>query len=737
VSAAFESFRDGMLNHMVTSGADPSDVASAKTIFLATHNFLADNQFVSNSAAPGMESLRNIPVLVRTGPNAYGDIQLDALDAFLESCKVPADTKPACAVEVARILTGGCTDASYFVEEGRPAKKTIPMNQIYGPDSIAMLNLDRAKAVESFGEYSDRVTSDSRLAVALTVLRAHKSLIDRVLPRHAAEDPVVIIKIPSPEVYNLEMSQNPSAATRVPANRQPLIELYRNPTAVDTTPQQIIVQKANDTGTPAQLQATGLIYAGQKVNLFDMTLNNNTIGFQAVDWTDLIADGGAVGSVVIQVTQTPTTGNPTIEQYTFPTQYLRQAQFTTQTNVQDSGDRMANLRSKWSLTTGSTVTGGTSSTGAALTSGATSTIFSSWTGVNLLIELTFNANLNIKNGYTDGNGTIAASLQTNLSSVPSAVQTAFGELTFQVVAWSPYLFFSEENMRKTSAAVRMNWKEMEFLIPPGRNFIVDYSLMGQELGADVTNTVSEVINIGNSWRSVNIMNNTLTSVYNRLQYELSNPDIDYYSSVQQDYAAGTLSLPHVQMLSLDVSQAAVMRESERLSDLHNYVTARILALIADGHNKSMYTENFEPGERARYKVITSGPIAEVLFGITNYWNTLDDKVAVAEGSSYSLKLPNGTQLDIVKSNFMFFANKMLIVPVRDAKPDDVTSFGTILDRGTFVGQYTPVSNGAANKRIVANSREILFPTNPNGYIITVTGLNTELAVLTDSAGLME
>ena len=384
-----------------------------------------------------------------------------------------------------------------------------------------------------------------------------------------------------------------------------------------------------------------------------------------------------------------------------------------------------------------TVTGGTSSTGAALTSGATSTIFSSWTGVNLLIELTFNANLNIKNGYTDGNGTIAASLQTNLSSVPSAVQTAFGELTFQVVAWSPYLFFSEENMRKTSAAVRMNWKEMEFLIPPGRNFIVDYSLMGQELGADVTNTVSEVINIGNSWRSVNIMNNTLTSVYNRLQYQLSNPDIDYYSSVQQDYAAGTLSLPHVQMLSLDVSQAAVMRESERLSDLHNYVTARILALIADGHNKSMYTENFEPGERARYKVITSGPIAEVLFGITNYWNTLDDKVAVAEGSSYSLKLPNGTQLDIVKSNFMFFANKMLIVPVRDAKPDDVTSFGTILDRGTFVGQYTPVSNGAANKRIVANSREILFPTNPNGYIITVTGLNTELAVLTDSAGLME
>jgi len=177
-----------------------------------------------------------------------------------------------------------------------------------------------------------------------------------------------------------------------------------------------------------------------------------------------------------------------------------------------------------------------------------------------------------------------------------------------------------------------------------------------------------------------------------------------------------------------------MREAERLSDLHSYVTSRILALIADAHNKSMYTENFEPGERARYKVMTSGPIAEVLFGITQYWNTLDDKAAVAENSYYSIKLPNGTQLDIVKSNFEFFADTMMIIPVRDAKPDDVTSFGTVLDRGTFVGQYTPVSNGAANKRIVANSREILFPTNPLGFLITVSGLNTELAILTDGPG---
>ena len=726
--SSFSAYRKNLLTHLAAT-ASHEDVALVSEIFSKTHNFLATENLTTNNAAPGTESLGTIPQLITGGKVSLENLSVDVLDNFIRSCNVPEDTRASCAVEVARIISGANSSPITFVDKGRGdgSKNYMKMGQIYGSESIAMLNKHSAQAIESFGEYSDRVTSDSRLAVALTVLRSHKSLADRILPRKASEDPVVIIKTPSPEVYNLDMSQNPSATTRYIAQRQPLIELYRSPDAVNTMPQQIVPKKANDNSVPAGLIADDIIVAGQKVNLFDLTLNANTIGFQAVDWTDLVSDGGAVDSILVQVTQTPLTGSPVVETYSFPTRYLRQAQFVTQTNVQDSGDRAANIRAKWNLTAGSL-----------MSNGLVSEIFSTFTGVNSLLEITFNANLNIKTSYTDGNGSISTSLQTALpGGVPSGPRTTFGQLSFQIVGWSPYLFFSEENMRKTTAAVRMNFKEIEFLIPVGRNFVVDYSLMGQEVGQDVTNTVSEVINIGNSIRSVTIMNNTLRAVNARLQYELANPDIDYYSSVAQDFAAGTLSLPHVYVGALDLTHALTMRESERLSDLHSYVTSRLLALIADAHNKSMYTENFEAGERARYKVVTSGPIAEVLFGILQYWNALDDKVAVAENSNYSLKLPNGTQLDIIKSNFEFFANTMIIVPIRDAKPDDVTSFGSILDRGTFVGQYTPVSNGAANKRIVANSREILFPTNPLGFVITVSGLDSVLQVLTDSAGLME
>lgn len=723
-STQLEVYKRAFLSH-IEANSSAADVATVKDIFARTHTFLALENLTTGNTDPGLESLDSIPKLNVNRSDAFANLHVEKLSDFIEACKVPAEMRIECALEVARILSGGTSEAKIFVDKGRANNRQIPMNQVYSARSIAMVNHQADQALESFGEYSDRVTSDSRLAVALTVLRAHRSLIDRVLPRRAAEDPVVIIKIPSPEVYNLDLSQNPSAKIRYAAQRQPLIELYRDPTAVNTTPQVINPLKSNDTGTPALLIADDIIVAGQVVNLFDLTLSTNTIGYQAVDWTDLVSEGGSVASILVQVTQTPTTGPNVVELYSFPTQYLRSAAFVTQTNVNDSGDRAAALRGSWNLTTGSL-----------MSNGVASTIFSTFTGINARLDIIFNANLNIKTSYADGNGSVAASVQTTLGSVPGGVTTIYNELTFQVVGWTPYLFFSEENMRKTTGAVRMNFKEIEFLIPVGRNFIVDYSLMGQEVGEEVTNVVSEVINIGNSARSVTIITDVMNSVNARLLYENTSPDIDYYKSVAQDYAAGTLSLPHVWIGELNVNSAAVMRESERLSDLHSFVTSRILALIADGHNKSMYVENFEPGERARYKVITSGVIAEVLFGITQYWNTLDDKVAVAQESNYSLKLPNGTQLDIIKSNFETFSNTMIIVPVRDAKPDDVTSFGVVLDRGTFVGQYTPVSNGAANKRIVANSREILFPTNPLGMLITVTGLDTQLALLLDQPGIM-
>ena len=702
----------------------PADITTVRDVFHKTHEFIATSNVTFDNPDLGLESLQSIPKLIANKSESFA-LEYDKLQDFVKGCNVPVELQDDCAVEVARILQGGVSSAHLFLDKGRDNAKPIPLRQLYGPRSVGMMEVQANQAMESFGEYSDKVTSDSRLAVASTVLRAHRSLIDRVLPRRPTEDPVVLIKIPSPEAYNLSLSQNLKASVRYQADKQPLIALYRDPSLVNTTPQVINPLKSNDSTTSPVLLQDGVILPQKVANLFDLTLSTNTVGYNAVDWTDLVSEGGSIGYILLQASST-VAGVTTTEVFKIDTQYMRSAAFVTQTNVRDSGDRAANLRVVWTLNSASLQA-----------NGAATAIFGAFTNVNEMVDISFNADLNIKNSYVNGSGSWSTWLQTELpGGVPNAIQTAANEITFTIIGWSPYLFFSEENMRKTTGAVRMNFREIEFLIPVGRNFIVDYSLMNQEVSEEVTSVVSEVISIGNSARSVTILDDTLNSVFSRLNYEANNPNVDWYTSVAQDFAAGTLSLPHVVVGSLNISGAQVMRESERLSDVHSYITSRLLAYIADGHNKSMYTEQFEAGERARYKIVTSGPIAEILFGIDQYWNTLDDKEAVAKESYYSLKLPNGTRLDIIKSNFEYYANRMMVIPVRDAKPDDITSFGVILDRGTFTGQYTPVSNGAANKRIVANSREILFPTNPLGYLFTVVGIQAQLQVLTDSSGLM-
>lgn len=714
----FNKFR----NEITTMAKDltPEDRMTINDVFNKTITLVQNLRAVRVDTG-SMEDLSNIPTLITNKNEAYIPSTEDLL-TFVRDCKVPQDLAAETTMEVARILSGDCASANYFYDVGRDriaTASTVTMSNLYHIADISATALDGKQALESFGQFSDRVTSDSRLAISLTVLRAHRSVIDRVLARSPSEDIVVLIKISAPEVYNLPATYNTNASVRYsPENKQPLVATYRDPSMVDTTPVQIIPQKTNDTGTPSVLYANGIINPGIRCNLFDMTYLQNTYGYDGVNWTDLVSDGGSVQNILLQVTDGTST-----EVYTLTTQFFRTANFVTQTNAQDSGDRAANLRFTQNFTNG-----------ALMSNGQPSAIFTAtFANVNVGLDINFNANLNIKTSWCDGNGSITPSISTTLTTgVPATATTEYDKLQFSILGWTPYVFFNEENIRKTNTGVRLNYKQQEFMIPVGKNFIVDYSLSGQDLNEDVMGVTSNMIGIGNTSRGLNIIKNTLTNVNARLTYEAAQPNYDWYDSVAQSYAAGTLVLPYTYVGELDVSKASVMRESERLSDLHSYITSRLTGLIADAHNKSMYLQNFEPGERARWKVITSGPIAEVLFGIKQYWATLDDNMATAEGADFSMKLPNGTELDIIKTNFLSFSDTMILIPVRTAKPDDVTSFGRILDRGTFIGQYNPVSNAAAWKRIVANSREIVFPTNPMGMIITVQGLQEQLQILIDT-----
>jgi hypothetical protein len=657
------------------------------------------------------------------------DIDLGAIESLVADCNVPEDVRIPTCMEIARILGGGIEHFATAFEAGRSTDKYLDNSSIYGNGAMQLIGADSRMALESFGEYSDKLATDVRLSVALTILRAHRSLIDRILPRVPVEDPVVTIKIPSPEVYNLEASQDKSAKVRYSNTiRQPLISLYRNPDPVNTTPQQIIPQEVND--TDGVMFSSTAIGVNKQANMFDLAYDANRIGYSHTDWTDLVADGGSVDYIIVAATKNiPASGgtaaSSVTELFKVGTRYLKTARYVMQMNVNDSGERGAKVTAVNILNSTSLEADGVTTTA----------LFANYSnGVAITLNIDFAASLNIKTSYVNGFGNVTADLVSTVTgtTIPAALTEDFGLYTFSTVGYMPYLFFSEENLRKTNAAVRLNYKEEQFLIPVGRNFITEFSLRDKNATTeDIVSTTNNVIALGNSARALSIITNTLRAVNDRLQYEAINPEIDWYNSVAQDYAAGTLVNPHVYIGALDLSKATVFKESERLGDLHMYLATRLTGLLADGHNKSLYTENLDSGEKVVYKLITSQTIAELFLGISNYYNTLDDKAEVGKEADRSFNLPNGIRIDVIKTQFEQFEGLMLLIPVREADPEHITSFGKNLDRGTFTGQFTMTNNNAVTNRVVANSREIVFPTNPVGYIINVIGVEQELQILVD------
>lgn len=689
-------------------GIDCQKIFDETNVFLKQHNVCA--------AGAALEKLDQIGLQFNLGVETVNDVGLEhIIDLVDATCKLSSpENKQAVVLQIVRTLSGTNDDRSALFGTNRQTEGLIPMSEIAGrfaANSITSMYKSDMGAMESFGIDMDRIQTDSRLNIAVTILRAQKSLLERVLPRVTVESAVLNIRVPSPEVYDLMASQSPSSAVRnSQQTRTPFIKLYKNPSVANTAPQSIVPLAVNDTNDV--LLQDGVIKVGSRANLWDLAAVANKPQYSNFDFTDLVSEGGMVQSVFVQASRT-VGGTTTTELFEIPAKFLATSYFVgTSTNIVDSADRIANLKLITTLNSASTTS-----------TGASTTLLSAYAApaeIQLTVGLT--ANLNLKSADISANGGIQTSLvATDGTTIASAIATDYSGLSFQIVGYQPDLQYSEENLRKMSLAVRMNARQISWEIPVGRMIAVDYSL-GQQTPEEVLQIVSATTSIGNDDRGLVVIRSKLEDTYARVQYELANPQIGYYDQLAYSYAAGTLSLPYVVEGEIDFSDVANMRESERLSDIHSRLKSFVLGAVADIHNQSLFQHNLDPNERTVFKIITSTLIRDLLFDIPQYHNALKDIAQTATNADFSMDLPNGDRLDVVGTNFEEYTGLMLMFPIREAKPTDVTSFASIKDAGTFVAQYTPVSNGAANKRVVTSSRELPYVTNPVGALFTIKSL---------------
>ena len=578
-------------------------------------------------------------------------------------------------------------------------------------------------ALEYFGEDTNRLNTDDRLSMDLIIMRPWHNPMDKGLARVSDASPVVTMRIPAPEAYNWAVGQTPGSTTAQrfsPSNRFKLRDLYRDPTPVNTTPQRIVPLAANDTGSymwSGNTGTTSYLNVGKTIPLMDLSANQAVVSYATVDRSDLIADGGNLDSVLVSVHAT-VAGAGVTEVFLVNTNSYTQSYFVAVPSNYNSADRMVLARVPFTITSTTTQWNGNPSLIAAALTDATVTLT---VGVN--------GSLSLIDGQITVSGSVNQALNalTPGAAISGATQTLFGTIVGSLTAYTTKLYFDEENQRKANLAVAVLYSEKKFVIPRSRVVFTDYALV-QDIDDNAIAATSSIVGLGNGRRGLDIIVNKLNDVATGLMYASTNPEVFVNDDLDGMSFASSLVKPTVITTTMNFASETVnvMNESTRLSEIHGRFMNRFLSMASMMFAKSLMLNQYTTGEKPVMKAWVHSSIADMVIGILNYHPDLDDKAALATGADYSLTLPNGYRLDVIKTNLDCMQNRLYAVPVIESDMSSVLSAASIRDCGTVTTNYTPTNAGAVVRRVATTTREIVMVSNPCGILMNITGLTSEV-----------
>ena len=696
------------------------DFEKLSAVVAATENFLVDNNIVNatiNVSDPnvvcGMESLSD----ANWENTGYNSIQ-----SLLDAAMIPNNMRKAAADAVACLLARwkSCAGSdvlflnqhfSHGGKEVRTEDIANSNNMVFAPSLFGQIgNFNGVPSMEAFGANIDKVIPDVRTTMAVTLLQFHRGLLDRVIHRRSSGSPYVHYTVPYAEIYDMLKSYDDDHKVRNEGDhRQTFLSLYNDPRAVSNELQPIIPLKDNDTDN--NLLADGIVAVNKWANLFDLSVLKGQIGKDHYNYTDLVSENVSLKFIVVQISDGSST-----EMINVDVSKLNEARLNMIPNTNDSGNRGGVLAYTFAL-----------GKNTELVDGNTSTLLASCTDTDYIrARINFTTQINLKYGDVMGYGTIAhEAYNINGAVVAAAVTTLAEGLTMSVIGYAVDAKYSEENLRKSNLAIMSHIRTFDFEISNGRNILVDYAL-DDEAPNYLMSLVTEAISLGQDHRGIDVIVQTLLYVHDVTNQENNDPKLrSRLEKVGFQYPAAQLVQPAVYINNIDISKIDNIRSGDLLGDIRSYVEWELMHHFALIYANSFYKHALQPGEAPVFKVFTSPIILELIFSIPHYHNHLNRTESV-DGSTveYRRVLPDGTILDCVTTTFNYLRDKIVAIPYREKDPESVLNFGTNWDYGMYVANYTPQMQNAAWKRIFANSRTMVIPTNPIGLYFDVKGLNT-------------
>ena len=720
---------DALNNGQFSSGINAmSDEMFVRNVYEKASDFLINNRlttYTANDIGNSSASQLSFGLEHLTIGNDDVSATIDA-DSLLDAARIPANRRDEAVQSLALLLAkfgaAGNSSLKYITSHFGSGNRnqelsnniTASTHGAYAPSIMNLVSDTAIPAMEAFGTSSDKVLPDIRAAIAVTLLRFHRGLADRILHRRVSDTPYVKYVQTYAEFYDMLKTNDADHRVRNDgSHRQPFINLYADPSPVSQELQPIVPLKANDDSRESVLVSDGVIKVGPKVNLFDLSRLANEFGKSHINWTDLVSEGSVLDSVYVEFAK-----GGTKETYQIALRQLAQAALNMFPNASDSADRSTSINTRTVFNKDSTDI-----------NGKPTELFASFTDNDFVrVGLNFHVCINNKTSDTLGYGAISFKgfNRANVA-LKSECTTALEGMTCTLIGYTIDARYSEENLRRSNLAIQTNVKTYDYEISNGRYILVDYSLQ-EEAPDAVMKFVSEAISLGTDHRAVDIITHQLMYIYDRNHEEATIPGLqDRLSTLGLNYAAGMMVRPTALLATIDLANVDTIRSSDILGDIRQYVEWQLLNLISYLNQNSYYKRQLNDGEVPKFKVVSSNIIIDNLLNIPHIHNHLNTSSSVSEtngGVEFRRVLPNGVELDCVSTTFNDLRDKMFIIPFRDGDPESVLNFGTNWDYGTFVGSYDYQGNNAVNKRFISNNRTQVIPTNPIGLYINVRNLDT-------------
>ena len=695
----------------------PEEHAFVNSVFSACSDFLANNKLVkpgmSMDQQPGMASFNDEASLA--------NLSNHDLDALVEKAMVPANMRNAAKDAVLSLLAKAraChgSDELFRTQHFSHGSRTgineaalqSNIQTFFAPSLFGTVTNVGLPSQEAFGASIDKVLPDIRASMAVTLLQFHRGMIDRILHRRTSASPYVKYVVPYAEVYDMLKSNDADHKVRNEGDHiTPFIDLYGDPRQVSNILQPIIPLIAND--TDGVLVADGVVKFNAHANLFDLSVLPNQLGKTHYNYTDLVSENVILDQVVLEVSDGTTT-----EMFSVPMSGLNQSRLQMQPNTVDSGIRMAMIPYTYALGSKSkTITG------------EDSTLLAKCTESDFLkVSMSLSVQINIKYADVEGYGYVtAAAYNKNGAQVAADVAALAESLTVTLKGYTLDARYSEENLRKSNLAIRSHVRTFDFEISNGRNILIDYSFE-EELPEYLMSLVTEATSLGQDHRGLDVIVKQMMHVFDVTRLENQAPEFrSRLEKIGFQYVSSQMVRPVVYMNTIDIENVDTLRSGDYMGDIRAYVEWELLTLTALWAQNTFYRQQLRPGESIVFKCLTSEVILSCLFAVEHYHNHLN-KETPSDGNAvdYTRVLPNGIVLQLSTVTYQYFRDKILLIPYREQDPESILNWGHNFDYGTFVANYVPLLDNAANKRIFSNSRSMVLPTNPSGLYLQVGAIS--------------